>query len=836
MRKFLSLFAMCLFATIAWAGTVTVDLTAQGYTNSQEVTTLTVDGVTLTFDKGTNSNTPKWYDNGSAVRLYGGGTLTVSATQNITQIVFTITQGDQLTADVGTYESSTWTGNASTIVFTQGGSTGHVRIQKLEVTTGGSGEITVGKPTFTPAEGTYYNPINVTIKCGTAGASIYYTTNGTTPTTSSTLYSGPVTISTTTTVKAIAALDGKTSEVATAEYVIGSATEVANIAAYQAVDDNTVVKFTNPVTVLAQYVMSSGNNRLFVQDATGNMFIYGKVGQTYTNGMQIPAGFTGTKITYRGEAELSVTEYSNFQAGVAGSAVEPEVIQAIDVEADLFGHLVYIAGATLGYTTSSNGNKSLSSISDNSGQAAANNSMGMSISDWDATYNVTAVIGSYKTDTTDVVYEVWPVKLEKVGGTTPSDGIATIAEYIALADNATFTFTGNAVVTYVNSNDKRYLYIKDNTGSALIYGTGIAADFKQGDVLASGWTGKKSNYNGLYEITSAQGLAASGTTQTVTPVEKTTSDVIAENQNIYCVLRNVTISSVNGRAFTFSDGTAGYNTFNGTVTLPSVPYTGDIEGFISVNNNNPQFIPTKFLTGVTIPKVADIATLYEQNQGVTYELEADLTAIYKNGSRLYVKDADTYTLVYGYMETQFENGDIIRGAQASWTEYQGAPQLTPVVSTFVVAESGTPVQPEVMAIEELGTDMVHMYVRLNNVALVNDSTKYATVTDETGSIQLYNQFSNQVTLPEDGTCNVIGFVSLYKGNIQMYPVEFPSDLPFGDVTGDKMVDVEDVNAAINIILHKKTTADYPGNADLTGEGMIDVEDVNMMINIILNKI
>lgn len=55
----------------------------------------------------------------------------------------------------------------------------------------------------------------------------------------------------------------------------------------------------------------------------------------------------------------------------------------------------------------------------------------------------------------------------------------------------------------------------------------------------------------------------------------------------------------------------------------------------------------------------------------------------------------------------------------------------------------------------------------------------------------------------------------------------------GDLTGEGIVDVEDVNAVINIILKVKTAADYPGNADVTGEGIIDVEDVNAIINIIL---
>lgn len=57
----------------------------------------------------------------------------------------------------------------------------------------------------------------------------------------------------------------------------------------------------------------------------------------------------------------------------------------------------------------------------------------------------------------------------------------------------------------------------------------------------------------------------------------------------------------------------------------------------------------------------------------------------------------------------------------------------------------------------------------------------------------------------------------------------------GDVTGDGMVDVEDVNAIINIILKNSTVSDYPGEANVDGQGTIDVEDVNEIINIILKN-
>lgn len=55
----------------------------------------------------------------------------------------------------------------------------------------------------------------------------------------------------------------------------------------------------------------------------------------------------------------------------------------------------------------------------------------------------------------------------------------------------------------------------------------------------------------------------------------------------------------------------------------------------------------------------------------------------------------------------------------------------------------------------------------------------------------------------------------------------------GDVTGDGIIDVDDVNAVINIILGGPDDTEH--RADLTGEGIIDVDDVNALINIILNK-
>ena len=53
----------------------------------------------------------------------------------------------------------------------------------------------VAAPTFNPAGGVYSSQQSVSISCGTNGATIRYTTNGAEPTSSSSLYSGPILVS-----------------------------------------------------------------------------------------------------------------------------------------------------------------------------------------------------------------------------------------------------------------------------------------------------------------------------------------------------------------------------------------------------------------------------------------------------------------------------------------------------------------------------------------------------------------------------------------------------------------------------------------------------------------
>ncbi len=87
---------------------------------------------------------------------------------------------------------------------------------------------TVSTPAFIPPAGTYTTAQDVTISCATSGATIYYTTNGSTPDNTKTEYTGAINVplNTTITIKAIAYKEGWTeSDIASATYKVTGTVE-----------------------------------------------------------------------------------------------------------------------------------------------------------------------------------------------------------------------------------------------------------------------------------------------------------------------------------------------------------------------------------------------------------------------------------------------------------------------------------------------------------------------------------------------------------------------------------------------------------------------------------
>ena len=301
--------------------------THTGSNNDAGEDAVTKNGVTISTTNGAFG--------AAQYRVYKNETFKVSSTVgNITKVVITCP-----VASTGNYSSKfftgngysasadgttgTWTGDATDFSLT---ASAQVRMTKIVVTIGESES--VNPPTFTPPSGTYETTQSVTISAD-QGCEIYYTLDGTTdPTSSSTKYTNAISVSETTTIKAIAVNGEKKSDVVTATYTIAQAITVAQ-ARTQATGD----VFTKGI------VTSCVGTTAYMQDETAGICVYGK---SLTVGDQITV--QGTLTTFNGLLEITNPVCNVLSSG---NTVTPAVKKISEITNAIQGQLVKIEEATV---------------------------------------------------------------------------------------------------------------------------------------------------------------------------------------------------------------------------------------------------------------------------------------------------------------------------------------------------------------------------------------------------------------------------------------------------------------------------------------------------------
>lgn len=308
--------ALMLLSGLSWAQTtITWTASEQGYENQQTIESVAFDSnVTGSFNKGTNNNAPKYYTSGTAIRCYGGNYFTISSENDLTRISITFGSSDgsnAITTDCGSYENGTWTGTANTVTFTIGGTSGNRRIAGFTIIYASEAP-SIATPTFSPAAGTYTEAQNVTISCKTENATIYYTTDGSTPDNTSTEYTGAISVAETTTIKAIAYVGESASNVASATYTILTPMTIAEVRA-----QGTGSVYTSGT------VTSCVGTTGYIQDETAAICVFGS---SLTIGDNITV--QGSLTTYNGLLEITnpvVTVISS------GNTIEPELMTIAEI-------------------------------------------------------------------------------------------------------------------------------------------------------------------------------------------------------------------------------------------------------------------------------------------------------------------------------------------------------------------------------------------------------------------------------------------------------------------------------------------------------------------------
>ena len=280
------------------------------------------------------------------IEVVGHSGASTAVKQNIfvgTTAVSTETTGaDGVTNTYAIASGNQAAGNIYKLVVTSGHNT---QIEAIKIYKKSSGGETTGvaTPTFSVSGGKYYERIELSLSCTTSDASIYYTLDGTDPTSASTAYTSAITISETTTVKAIAVSGEQTSEIASATYTFPTA--VANIAALADVASGVDVVLT---LTDAQVLYVNGTNDVYIKDATGAMDFF-KSGLTFTAGQILNGTIIASNSPYNGIYEIKpisgVTNLDNVTVS-EGEATPVVMTTAEASESSAYCQLVTINDVT----------------------------------------------------------------------------------------------------------------------------------------------------------------------------------------------------------------------------------------------------------------------------------------------------------------------------------------------------------------------------------------------------------------------------------------------------------------------------------------------------------
>jgi hypothetical protein len=195
-------------------------------------------------------------------------------------------------------------------------------------------------PTISPAAGTYTSAQSVTITDATPGATIYYTTNGTAPTTSSTKYTGAISVAASETIQAVAAATGYSlSPVASAAYTIQKATASPKLSpaagTYTSTQSVTVTDTTPGATI---YYTTNGS-----APTTSSTKYTGAISVAASETIQAVAAATGYALSSVASAAYTIQKLaaSPKLSPAAGTYTAAQSVTITDAT----------AGATIYYTT-----------------------------------------------------------------------------------------------------------------------------------------------------------------------------------------------------------------------------------------------------------------------------------------------------------------------------------------------------------------------------------------------------------------------------------------------------------------------------------------------------
>ena len=598
-------------SALGWLQTPAIDLSANG------------GNFTLEFDA------VAWYHDSTTILVYLDNTsYEVSGLGN-----------DGNYGTYGHFSVSLTGGTSNSHIKFEGKQSGKARFFLDNVTITQSGEVpTISAPTVSisgnaQSADTYFGSVSVTLSAAN-GASIYYTLDGTEPTSASTLYTAPFTITETSTLKAIAISGDNSSSVVTRTITILNMTPIF----FEDFESDGLNQMT-VTNVSGTYEWTTGTHsgntyayaNAYNQGATETWLITpaitplnaGGVSLSFTNAKNYNGPDISVKYStnYNGSGSPATATWTDITSECALSSGSWNWVESGNVEvagtSPVYFAWVYTSGesSAAGWEidnilvlAEAGGASEVATpvINPNGGSYYEPQTVSITCADADAVIRYTTD-GTEPTEsstvysqpfivstTTTIMAKAWKTNMTPSFTATATISfptqVANIAAFKAAASNEPQQIMSD--VTFVFRSG-RYVFVEDNTAAMLIFDNSspvITSTYNEGDVIQAGVFGKYTTYQGMVEmVPTHNSLEASGTPVTVTPANATISNIKSQYTDVYesKLVRLSNVTFISGTQFVQNGDTmAIYNRFNTVTTEISAGDLADVTGFVSYSTNH----------------------------------------------------------------------------------------------------------------------------------------------------------------------------------------------------------------------------------------------------------
>ena len=339
MKKFLLSLATVLCASaFASADEVTIAIKATNFTanaNNAKIATYSAEGFTFTLNQASSTTANRLQD-ADHLRVYKGAEFTISGDngQTITGLTFTTTESKYAKFNDFSWSGTTgtWTGTAANSVTIT--NSAQARVKQIVITYTAAGGVVVPVPTFSIEPGTFAEAQTVELSAED-GCTIYYTLDGQDPTDdtadgSTIKYSAPISITETTTIKAISVdADDNFSNIVSGTYKIVELLEGATGAGTEADPYNPIAAYNEALLDRTNTIYVKGTIVSIVEVSTqfGNASYYISEDGTEANQLYIYRGLYLEGEKFTAEDQIKVGDVVVVKGGLTTYEDVPQIAQ-----------------------------------------------------------------------------------------------------------------------------------------------------------------------------------------------------------------------------------------------------------------------------------------------------------------------------------------------------------------------------------------------------------------------------------------------------------------------------------------------------------------------------